>query len=48
MRMLNELVEYPLMKEVRGSDTTDDEQASFQSSQAFRVLSCKDTCFWGL
>ena len=26
MRMLNELAEYPLMKRVRGSDTTDDEQ----------------------
>ncbi|CAK0787956.1 hypothetical protein CVIRNUC_011178 [Coccomyxa viridis] len=26
MRMLNKLAEYPLMKKVRGSDTTDDEQ----------------------
>ena len=28
MRMLNELAEYPLMKRVRGSDSTDDEQAT--------------------
>lgn len=26
MRLLNELAEYPLMKQVRGSDSTDDEQ----------------------
>lgn len=27
MRMLNELAEHPLMKQIRGSQTTDDEQA---------------------
>ena len=32
MRMLNELAEYPLMKKVRGSDTTDDEQVQPSSS----------------
>ena len=26
MRLLNELAEYPLMKQLRGSDSTDDEQ----------------------
>ncbi len=28
MRMLNELADYPLMKQVRGSDSTDDEQVT--------------------
>ena len=37
MRMLNELAEYPLMKQVRGLDSTDDEQA------APPLLSCAPT-----
>ena len=32
MRMLNELAEHPLMKKVRGSDTTDDEQVQLSST----------------
>ena len=31
MRMLNELADYPLMKKVRGSDMTDDEQVQLSS-----------------
>lgn len=34
MRMLNELAEYPLMKRVRGSDFTDDEQVRSMSCRA--------------
>ena len=39
MRMLNELADYPLMKRVRGSDSTDDEQvASAGVSQCLSYL----------
>ena len=34
MRMLNELAEHPLMKRVRGSDFTDDEQVRSMSRHA--------------
>lgn len=50
MRMLNELAEYPLMKKVRGSDTTDDEQvqSSSKASHASSHLSaiCHDGRAW--
>ena len=44
MRMLNELAEYPLMKKVRGSDTTDDEQVQ-SSSKASHGSSNFGACF---
>ena len=37
MRMLNELAEHPLMKKVRGSDMTDDEQVQLSSKASHWV-----------
>ncbi len=38
MRMLNELADYPLMKQVRGSDSTDDEQVTPPSFSAHQSV----------